>query len=54
MSSQQPPDGVVVDTKIEDSKGTRNEARLVRSGNLMFLEDRSMYVYYVPTHWRRT
>lgn len=47
-----PPDKVVVETKIDDEKGTRNEGMLYRNGNLWFLPDGSMYVYYVPTHWR--
>ena len=47
-----PDEGVVVDTVISDSHGTRNEAQLKRSGNLWFFADGSMYVYYTPTHWR--
>lgn len=43
----------VVETKIHDDDGERNVAKLVRSGNLWFFPDRSMYVYYRPTHWRR-
>jgi hypothetical protein len=47
-----PPEGEVVETKIDDDKGVRNETRLVRLGRLWYLEDRSMYIYYNPTHWR--
>jgi hypothetical protein len=47
-----PPENVVVVTKIIDEEGERNEARLKRKGNLWWLEDGSMYVYYTPTHWR--
>ncbi len=47
-----PPDGLVVETKIDDSKGVRNEQTLKRQGNLWFYPDGSMYVYYRPTHWR--
>jgi hypothetical protein len=47
-----PPEGVVVETKIDDNKGLRNEATLLRRGNLWFVPDGSMYVYYTPTHWR--
>ena len=47
-----PPEGEVVETKIDDAKGVRNEALLKRLGNMMFFADESMYVYYVPTHWR--
>lgn len=47
-----PEEGIIVETVISDQHGTRNEARLVRQGGLWFFEDRSMYVYYTPTHWR--
>ena len=47
-----PDEGVVVETRIVDRHGSRNEGRLKRKGNLWFLEDGSMYVYYTPTHWR--
>ena len=52
MAKELPPDGLVVDTKIDNDKGIRNEQQLVRQGNLMFFPDYSMYVYYAPTHWR--
>lgn len=49
-----PPEGQVVYTKINDSHGgSRNETTLKRSGNLWFLPDGSMYVYYTPTHWKK-
>ncbi len=47
------PNGVVVDTKIDDERGVRNEVRLKRQDRLWFFEDMSMYVYYEPTHWRQ-
>ena len=47
-----PPEGLIVETKIDDGRGCRNEGRLYRRGNLRFLPDGSMYVYYTPTHWR--
>lgn len=47
-----PPENVSVDTKIDDSRGIRNETHLVRRNNLWFFPDFSMYVYYTPTHWR--
>lgn len=47
-----PPDGAVVQTKIDDGNGCRNEQDLKRQGRLWFFPDGSMYVYYVPTHWR--
>lgn len=45
------PEGVVVRTKIHDKDGCRNEALLKRIGNLWFVPNGSMYVYYRPTHW---
>ncbi len=47
-----PPDGEVVQTKIDDGKGVRNEQRLKRQGRLWFFEYGDMYVYYTPTHWK--
>lgn len=47
------PAGEVVETKIDDEDGERNVQKLVRQGNLLFFPDKSMYVYYTPTHWRR-
>jgi len=46
------PDGVVLDTKIDDGHGERNVQPLKLVGRLWFLADGSMYVYYRPTHWR--
>lgn len=47
-----PPVGVVVDTKIDDENGIRNEQKLKRNGSLWWHPDGSAYVYYTPTHWR--
>lgn len=47
-----PANGIIVDTKIDDEKGVRNEQELKRQGWLWFMPDGSMYVYYTPTHWR--
>jgi hypothetical protein len=52
-AQQLPPEGVVVNTKIDDSKGVRNVQTLKRKANLWFYPDDSMYVYYTPTHWQR-
>ena len=46
------PEGVTVLTKIDDGQGVRNNGLLRGSGNLWFMPDGSMYVYYTPTHWR--
>ena len=51
-SEQLPQEGIVVDTKIEDEHGCRNTQRLYRRGNIWYLADGSMYVYYTPTHWK--
>jgi hypothetical protein len=56
MSDWQPistsPEGKVVLTKIDDECGPRNQQELVRQGRLWFFPDKSMYVYYDPTHWK--
>lgn len=55
ITSDEPVKGVVVDTKIDDDNGPRNEQPLSRggaNGRLWFFPDNSMYVYYTPTHWR--
>lgn len=50
-SDRLPEEGVVVLTKIDDDIVKRNTQTLKRSGNLWFLPDGAMYVYYTPTHW---
>lgn len=47
-----PPEHLVVETKIDDGKFIRNEQWLYRKGNLWFIPDRGVHVYYMPTHWR--
>lgn len=47
-----PPVNRVVETKIDDGANVRNEQELKYMGNLWFIPDGSMYVYYTPTHWR--
>lgn len=49
---QLPPHGEVVMTKIDRGGLVTNEQKLVRINRLFFFEDRSMYVYYTPTHWQ--
>jgi hypothetical protein len=55
VALQLPEIGQLVDTKIDDGNGVRNEQPLkrVNSGRLWFFPDGSMYVYYTPTHWRK-
>lgn len=48
-----PENQEVVETKVDDEKGVRNEAQLKRRNQLWFFPDGSMYVYYTPTHWRQ-
>jgi hypothetical protein len=46
------PEETEVQTKIDDKHGIRNIQTLKRQGNLWFVPDGNMYVYYTPTHWR--
>ena len=52
VSQKLPPEGITVETNIDDADGCRIEQKLKRKGNLWFHPDMSMYVYYRPTHWR--
>ena len=45
------PNGRKVRTKIEDAQGERNQAILIKDGNLFWIPGADMYVYYTPTHW---
>ncbi len=47
-----PPRGVIVDTKCDDEHGVRNVQTLLLDYGMWWFPDRSMYVYYRPTHWR--
>ena len=47
-----PVDGIIVETKIDDEQGIRNEAFLIRKNNIWWSKDMSIYIYYRPTHWR--
>ena len=54
-SDELPPEGEVVETKIHDADGCRNETTLRRYHNLWFFPaNGGTYVWYTPTHWRRT
>jgi hypothetical protein len=48
------PENMIVMTKIDDAKGARNEAELIRHGRLWWIAKGkpAMYVYYEPTHWK--
>jgi hypothetical protein len=45
------PEDTVIETKIDDEKGVRNQQTLRRVRNLWWFPDMSMYCYYRPTHW---
>lgn len=45
------PENTILNFKIDDEHGCRNECKLIRKGNLYWLPDNSMYVYFIPTHW---
>lgn len=46
VTEEFPPRNVLV--QVPNNEG----ARLIRRGNLWYVPDGSMYVYYVPTEWR--
>ena len=48
-----PPENEIVETKIHDKQGIRDECDLFRLKNMFFTTDAKMYVYYTPTHWRK-
>lgn len=52
VSDALPTSHKIVETKIDDANGKRNEAKLKRIGRLWWTADGAMYVYYTPTHWR--
>lgn len=45
-----PPKGVLVEVKTPGG----DERPLIFDSGLWWLPDRSMYVYFTPTHWRST
>lgn len=52
ISVCRPPQNLVIWTMIKDEKGARNEQKLIFSNGLWWVPDRSIYVYYTPTHWK--
>ena len=52
ITAELPQDEIKVETKIDTGMVERNVTKLARQGRLWFFPDRSMYVYYQPTHWR--
>jgi hypothetical protein len=52
LSGASPPIGEVVNTKVHDEYGVRNERPLKWDGRLWWEADGNMYVHYKPTHWK--
>jgi hypothetical protein len=52
LPASEAPEGVIVETKIHDDLGVRNVTPPKRQRRLWFFPDSSMYVYYMPTHYR--
>lgn len=46
------PEDVLLETKIDDAGGVRNQQTLIRRGRLWFTPRLDTYVYYTPTHFR--
>lgn len=51
IKDEPPPKNKTLKTKIDDADGVRNEQELFFDGKLWWFPDKSMYVYYTPTHW---
>jgi hypothetical protein len=53
-AKQEPPEGEMLETKIDDERGVRNQQTLLSRGNLWWTGKGAdaIYVYYRPTHWR--
>jgi hypothetical protein len=51
ITEENPPKGKVINTKVDDTNGVRNEQELKWDGKLWWTPDGAMYVYYTPTHW---
>jgi hypothetical protein len=55
VKEMRPIRNVVVETKIDYEDGTPTRVQNLKmheTGNLWWLPDDSMYVYFIPTHWR--
>lgn len=53
VDEERPEENVVVETKIDDKRGVRKIAKLLRDGAMWWLPDRDVYMHYRPTHWRK-
>jgi len=54
VKTELPPNGVMVDTKIDDGRGVRNVQALCFHNNLWWTGEGgdATHVYYSPTHWK--
>ena len=53
VADQLPPEEFLVDTKIDDQHGPRQEEQLRRVGEWWWVRNCTRQVFYTPTHWRR-
>lgn len=51
ITNHLPEEGKIVNTKIDDKDGCRNEQKLILKDNLWWSIDMKTYVYYTPTYW---
>jgi hypothetical protein len=47
-----PPEGEVVEAKVDDAQVCRQKA-IARRGRYWYFADGSICLHYAPTHWRR-
>lgn len=52
VAAHDPPEDVLLETRIADDHGVRNVQPLIRRGSLWWLPKGDLYVYYTPTDWR--
>lgn len=52
ITETKPPENHIINTKIDEKDGVRNEQRLTFDGKLWWTPDNKMYVYCTPTHWK--
>ena len=51
VSDRLPPENKIVKTKVHKYGMVSNESKLVRKGSLWWLPNKSIFVYFTPTHW---
>lgn len=47
-----PPNGVVVQTKLDEDDGVYIERLAKRHETFWFMTSGAVYMFYTPTHWR--